>query len=156
MTNTEIIILLGSIILFILLVIYFSIKVYELAGKESKEYRINKKKDLIMTENTEKKILQEFIGTIYGINPAEKYVAVQLEDITNPENPNELAEISFDEFPDAGAIVQFGQVFSLKIYEDGHLIQLLNTGKWSESEIEIAQKIAQDYYNFFKEKYDKI
>lgn len=92
-------------------------------------------------------IIQEFDVTIYDIT--EDDIEVLLEDITNPDNYDEIAMIHKSEMPPR-AIIEVGRMFKLKIFgHGGHVIEPIDLGKWSEAEIKIAEMVADSYSEYF-------
>jgi hypothetical protein len=102
-------------------------------------------------------IRQRWRGVIVSSN--EEELTVQLEDITNPENPNELVVLSMDEIDlKDQSLIEPGALFDWYIgYRQGQkysrerfsTIRFRRLPSWTATEIQDAEKLAEEYANFF-------
>jgi len=102
-------------------------------------------------------IRQRWRGVVVSTN--EEDLTVQLEDITNPENPNELVVLSKDEIDAKDQLlVEPGALFDWYIgYRQGlkysrerfSTIRFRRLPPWTATEIQDAEKLAEEYANFF-------
>lgn len=102
-------------------------------------------------------IKQKWNGVVVECNDEE--LTARLEDLTNPENPDEIVVLSIEEI-DKGdqALIQNGAVFLWHIgYRQGFRyprerfskISFRRLPKWTEEEIQDAEKLAKEYSDFF-------
>ncbi|OHX35092.1 hypothetical protein BJL95_00640 [Methylomonas sp. LWB] len=102
-------------------------------------------------------IRQRWRGVIVSSN--EEELTVQLEDLTNSENPNELVVLSRDEVDakdqpliEPGALFDWymgyrqGQKYSRERFST---IRFRRLPPWTAAEIQNAEKLAEEYADFF-------
>lgn len=102
-------------------------------------------------------IRQRWRGVI--VSSDERELTVQLEDITNPENPKELVVLSRDEIDlKDQRLIESGALFDWYIgYRQGHKyprerfskIRFRRLPPWTEKDIKDAENIAEEYANYF-------
>lgn len=113
--------------------------------------------DIIDLTKPREEIRQRWRGVIASSN--EEELTVQLEDITNPENPNELVVLSRDEIDAKDQLlIEPGALFDWYIgYRQGQkysrerfsTIRFRRLPPWTATEIQDAEKLAEEYANFF-------
>lgn len=102
-------------------------------------------------------IKQRWSGFV--INADNEELTVRLEDLTNPENPDELVVLSRDEIDDKDqSLVKPGALFYWYIgYRQGYkyrkerisIIRFRRLPSWTAREIQNTKKLAEEYTNFF-------
>lgn len=107
--------------------------------------------------NKVENIKQEWHGMV--VNYADNELTVRLEDVTHPENPDELVTLSIEEIEERDQpLIQNGAIFLWHIgYRYGPTyprerfskIRFRRLPKWTDVEIERANKLAKDYEDFF-------
>lgn len=113
--------------------------------------------DVIDLTKPREEIRQRWRGVIVRSN--EEDLTVQLEDITNPENPNELVVLSRDEIDAKDQLlIEPGALFDWYIgYRQGQkysrerfsIIRFRRLPPWTAAEIQDAEKLAEEYADFF-------
>ena len=113
--------------------------------------------DIIDLTKPREEIRQRWSGVIVSSN--EEDLTVQLEDITNPENPNELVVLSRDEIDTKDQLlIEPGALFDWYIgYRQGRkysrerfsTIRFRRLPPWTAAEIQDAEKLAEEYADFF-------
>lgn len=103
------------------------------------------------------KIKQTWSGTVLDCN--EQELTARLEDLINPDNPDEIVVLSIEEIEDRQhSLIQKGAIFLWHIgYRYGpkyprerfSKINFRRLPKWTEEEIQDAEKLAEEYANFF-------
>ena len=115
---------------------------------------------LVIFTNVEQreKIIQKWSGTV--IDCSDDELTARLEDLTNPANPDEIVVLSTEEIESRDhALIQRGAVFLWQIgYRYGpkyprerfSKIRFRRLPKWTKEEIQHAEKLAEEYANFFR------
>jgi hypothetical protein len=113
--------------------------------------------DIIDLTKPREEIRQRWRGVI--VSSSEEDLTVQLEDLTNPDNPNELVVLSKDEIDAKDQLlIEPGALFDWYIgYRQGQkysrerfsTIRFRRLPPWSATEIRDAEKLAEEYANFF-------
>lgn len=102
-------------------------------------------------------IKQKWNGVVIDCNDHE--LTARLEDLTDPKNPDEIVVLSIEEI-DKGdqTLIQNGAVFLWQIgYRQGSKyprerfskISFRRLPKWTEEDIQDAEKLAKEYADFF-------
>ena len=112
--------------------------------------------DLNLNEPREE-IKQQWSGVVVSAN--ENDLTVQLQDLTNPQNPNEIIVLSRDEIDDKDqSLIQTGAQFYWFIgYRQGiklskqrfSNIRFRRLPKWTAREIKAAEILTEEYADFF-------
>ena len=102
-------------------------------------------------------IKQKWSGVVIAVDDEE--LTVRLEDLTNCDNPNEIVVLSRDEIDNNDQnLIQPGALFYWYIgYRQGikyskeriSIIRFRRLPHWTKREIEEADKLAEDYAEFF-------
>ncbi len=102
-------------------------------------------------------IKQQWSGVVVSAN--ENNLTVQLQDLTNPQNPNEIIVLSRDEIDDKDqSLIQTGAQFYWSIgYRQGiklskqrfSNIRFRRLPKWTAREIKAAEILTEEYADFF-------
>ncbi|MCD2450272.1 hypothetical protein GO003_007730 [Methylicorpusculum oleiharenae] len=113
--------------------------------------------DIIDLTQPREEIRQRWRGVIVSSN--EEELTVQLEDLTNPENPNELIVLSRDEIDTKDQLlIEPGALFDWYIgYRQGQkysrerfsTIRFRRLPPWTATEIKQAENLAEEYADFF-------
>lgn len=113
---------------------------------------------VVRTVNQQKEdIKQIWSGVVTEINDQE--LTVKLEDITNPDNPDEIVVLSLEEIEKREwSLIEVGAMFLWHIgYRSGpkypmqrfSKISFRRLPKWTSEEIHNAEILAKEYANFF-------
>ena len=112
---------------------------------------------VIYNNNQIEEIKQIFNGTVIEYNELE--LTARLEDITNPDNPDEMVTLSLDEIENGDqSLIQPGAMFLWHIgYRTGtnyprerfSKIKFRRLAKWTEDETQDVKKLAREYANYF-------
>ncbi len=102
-------------------------------------------------------IKQQWSGVVVSAN--ENDLTVQLQDLTNPQNPNEIIVLSRDEIDNKDqSLIQTGAQFYWSIgYRQGiklskqrfSNIRFRRLPKWTAREIKAAEILTEEYADFF-------
>ena len=117
------------------------------------------KKDYVVAKSSKfrEDIKQKWSGVVIAVDDEE--LTVRLEDLTNFDNPNEIVVLSRDEIDNNDQnLIQPGALFYWYIgYRQGikyskeriSIIRFRRLPQWTKREIEEADKLAEDYAEFF-------
>jgi len=131
---------------------FSSTKEPEIRPRSTRQYNV-----VINPNKVREDIKQHWSGVVISLNDHE--LTVRLEDLTNPENPDELIVLSMDEIDEKDqCLIKPGALFYWYIgYRQGvkyrkeriSIIRFRRLPQWTTREIENAEKLAEEYADFF-------
>lgn len=127
-------------------------------GNPDKKARSPRKIDVVTSiDNKIEIIKQRWNGTV--IDCSDQELTARLEDLTNPQNPDEIVVLSTEEIENRDQpLIKTGAMFLWHIgYRYGpkyprerfSKISFRRLAKWTEGEIQDAEKQAKEYADFF-------